>query len=52
MEKRDTLLRYTKPTKLTGDNGLHLLVNPSGSSLWRYKDRIAAKAVTWSRQPN
>jgi len=30
-----------KPTKLTNGNGLYLLVNPSGSRLWRYKYRIA-----------
>jgi len=32
-----------KPTKLTDGNGLYLLVNPSGSKLWRYKYRIAGK---------
>ncbi|WP_284890599.1 integrase arm-type DNA-binding domain-containing protein [Burkholderia sp. lyk4-R2A-23] len=32
-----------KPTKLTDSNGLYLLVNPSGSKLWRYKYRIAGK---------
>ncbi|KVX55958.1 tyrosine-type recombinase/integrase [Burkholderia cepacia] len=32
-----------KPTKLTDANGLYLLVNPSGSKLWRYKYRIAGK---------
>jgi len=32
-----------KPTKLTDANGLHLLVKPSGSKLWRYKYRIAGK---------
>ncbi|WP_254607972.1 tyrosine-type recombinase/integrase [Burkholderia lata] len=32
-----------KPTKLTGGNGLYLLVKPSGSRLWRYKYRIAGK---------
>ncbi|MGT0190797.1 integrase arm-type DNA-binding domain-containing protein [Burkholderia sp. GbtcB21] len=32
-----------KPTKLTDGNGLYLLVKPSGSTLWRYKYRIAGK---------
>ncbi|HDR9051959.1 TPA: integrase arm-type DNA-binding domain-containing protein, partial [Burkholderia vietnamiensis] len=32
-----------KPTKLTGGDGLYLLVRPSGSKLWRYKYRIAGK---------
>ncbi|WP_334044417.1 Arm DNA-binding domain-containing protein [Burkholderia ambifaria] len=32
-----------KPTKLTEGNGLYLLVNPSGSRLWRYKYRIVGK---------
>lgn len=32
-----------KPYKLTDGNGLYLLVNPSGSKLWRYKYRAAGK---------
>ncbi|WP_053059943.1 tyrosine-type recombinase/integrase [Burkholderia pyrrocinia] len=32
-----------KPTKLADGNGLYLLVNPSGSKLWRYRYRIAGK---------
>ena len=32
-----------KPTKLTDGNGLYLLVEPTGSKLWRYKYRIAGK---------
>ncbi|NHL66567.1 integrase arm-type DNA-binding domain-containing protein [Burkholderia ambifaria] len=35
-----------KPTKLTEGNGLYLLVNPSGSRLWRYKYRIVGKEIS------
>jgi len=35
----DTALRglkpQQKPKKYSGDSGLHLLVNPTGSKLWR-----------------
>ncbi|MGC2628796.1 MAG: Arm DNA-binding domain-containing protein, partial [Rhodomicrobium sp.] len=32
-----------KPFKLSDEKGLFLLVNPSGSKLWRIKYRIAGK---------
>lgn len=30
-----------RPYKLTDGNGLHLLVNPNGSKLWRFRYRHA-----------
>jgi integrase len=32
-----------KPYKLTDGNGLYLLINPSGSKLWRWKYRVSGK---------
>ena len=32
-----------KPYKLTDERGMHLLVNPSGSKLWRLKYRVLGK---------
>ena len=37
-----------KPTKLADGHGLYLLVNPTGSKLWRLKYRIAGKEKTLS----
>ena len=35
-----------KPYKLSDGDGLHLLVNPTGSKLWRLKYRYGGKAST------
>jgi hypothetical protein len=32
-----------KPHRLTDGNGLHLLVNPNGSKLWRFRYRFGGK---------
>ena len=32
-----------KPTKLTDGRGMYLLVNPTGSKLWRWKYRVLGK---------
>lgn len=36
----------TAPYKLSDGNGLHLLVNPNGSKLWRVGETIA-KVLEW-----
>ena len=47
MPLSDTQIRNTKPRekpfKLSDFDGLHLLVNPSGSKLWRIKYRFGGK---------
>ena len=47
---KDTSLRNTKPTarpkKLSDHGGLHLLVQPTGSRLWRLAYRFAGKQKT------
>jgi len=47
MPLTDTAVRTAKPTekprKLADDRGLYLLVNPSGTKLWRFKYRIGGK---------
>ena len=47
MPLTDTSVRNTKPKvrpyKLADGQGLHLLVNPNGSRLWRLKYRVAGK---------
>jgi integrase len=47
MELTDTAIRRSRPTekpyKLADGKGLYLLVNPSGSKLWRWKYRHAGK---------
>lgn len=40
-----------KPYKLTDGNGLHLLVNPNGSKLWRFRYRFAGKQLMLSLGP-
>ena len=40
-----------KPYKLTDGNGLHLLVNPNGSKLWRFRYRFASKQLMLSLGP-
>jgi hypothetical protein len=37
-----------KPYKLSDGNGLHLLVNPNGSKLWRLRYRFAGKQLMLS----
>jgi hypothetical protein len=37
-----------KPYKLTDGNGLHLLINPNGSKLWRLRYRFAGKQLMLS----
>jgi hypothetical protein len=32
-----------KPVKLSDGRGLYLLINPSGSKLWRWKYRVLSK---------
>ena len=32
---------HEKPYKIAAGNGLYLLVNPTGSKLWRWKHRVA-----------
>ncbi|MGZ5835713.1 MAG: Arm DNA-binding domain-containing protein, partial [Xanthobacteraceae bacterium] len=32
-----------KPVKLTDGGGLHLLVQPNGSKLWRFRYRVAGR---------
>lgn len=34
---------HAKPRKLADGGGLYLLVNPSGSKLWRWKYRIGGR---------
>jgi integrase len=50
MPLRDTAARNAKPTakprKLSDDGGLHLLVQPNGSKLWRLSYRFAGKQKT------
>ncbi len=47
MKLTDTAVRNTKPTektrKMFDGGGLYLLVNPSGSRLWRLKYRVSGK---------
>jgi hypothetical protein len=47
MELTDTAIRRSRPTekpyKLADGKGLYLLVNPSGSKLWRWKYRHEGK---------
>jgi hypothetical protein len=38
----------SKPYKLTDGRGLHCLVNPSGSKLWRWRYEVAGKEKTLS----
>jgi hypothetical protein len=53
MPLTDTTVRNAKamvaPRKLADEKGQYLLVNPSGSKLWRMKYRFAKKkrAVFW-----
>lgn len=52
MSLRDTTARNAKPAakprKLSDDGGLHLLVQPNGSKLWRLSYRFAGKQKTLS----
>jgi hypothetical protein len=34
-----------QPYKLTDENGLHLLINPNGSKLWRFRYRFGGKQL-------
>ena len=47
MPLNDLTIRNTKPAekpfKLSDERGLFLLINPSGSKLWRFKYRFAGK---------
>lgn len=51
----DVALRKAKPQdrpyKIAAGNGLHLLVNPIGSKLWRWKYRVAGKEKLLSLGP-
>jgi integrase len=42
----DSLLRGPKPYKVADGGGLHLLVNPNGSKLWRLAYRFGGKQKT------
>lgn len=50
MPLRETAARNAKPTakprKLSDDGGLHLLIRPNGSKLWRLSYRFAGKQKT------
>ena len=50
MPLTDTAIRKAKPTdkplKLSDAKGLYLLVNPTGSKLWRWKYRVDGKEKT------
>jgi hypothetical protein len=47
-----TAIEATKPReqpfKLTDGNGLHLLINPNGSKLWRLRYRFGGKQLMLS----
>ena len=43
--------KVEKPTKLADGQGLYLLINPSGSKLWRLKYRLGGKEKTLSIGP-
>lgn len=50
MPLSDTAIKKVKPAdkpfKLTDENGLYLLINPSGAKLWRFDYRFAHKRKT------
>jgi hypothetical protein len=56
MPLTDTKIRNqkpgTRPVRLTDGSGLYLLVQPTGSKLWRYRYRIAGMenlfALDWA----
>ena len=52
MARSDTVIRNTrpaaKPTKVSDEKGLFLLVQPSGGKLWRLKYRMAGKELKLS----
>jgi Arm DNA-binding domain len=43
--------RAKEPGKLSDGHGLHLLIAPNGSKLWRYNYRFSAKHRTLGARP-